>query len=53
MTKMLENRQVDTELRINAYLAVMQCADESTISRVQTVLEKEEVNQVLCNVWTH
>jgi Domain of unknown function (DUF1943)/Lipoprotein amino terminal region len=51
--KLLENRQADSELRINAYLAVMQCATEETLQRVQSVLESDEVNQVLSFIWTH
>lgn len=51
--KLLENRQADSELRINAYLATMQCATEETLQRVQTVLESDEINQVLSFIWTH
>lgn len=51
--KLLENRQADSELRINAYLATMQCASEETLQRVQTVLESDEINQVLSFIWTH
>jgi hypothetical protein len=51
--KLLENRQTDSELRINAYLAVMQCATDDTLQRVQSVLESDEVNQVLSFIWTH
>jgi hypothetical protein len=50
---LLENRQADSELRINAYLAVMQCASADTLVRVQRVLESDEINQVLSFVWTH
>lgn len=51
--KLLENRQADSELRINAYIATMQCASEETLQRVQTVLESDEINQVLSFIWTH
>jgi hypothetical protein len=51
--RILENKQVDAELRIHAYLAVMQCADRTVISRVRQLLEAEEVNQVGSFIWTH
>lgn len=50
---MFENHEADSELRINAYLAVMQCASEPTLRRVQAVLESDKINQVLSFVWTH
>ena len=50
---LLENTQADPELRINAYLAVMQCADETTIARIQRLLSSEEINQVGSFIWTH
>jgi len=53
MFKLLENKQKDSELRINAYLAVMQCADKAVVSRVRQLLETEEVNQVGSFIWTH
>jgi hypothetical protein len=53
MFAILENNQADSELRINAYLAVMQCANHATLQRVQAVLQSDEVNQVLSFIWTH
>ncbi len=35
----------DSELRINAYLALMGCPDEATVDLVKVLLEREEVNQ--------
>lgn len=49
----MENKQADAELRIMAYLAVMQCASEDTVGRVRTLLESDEVNQVGSFIWTH
>ncbi|GFO03307.1 apolipophorin [Plakobranchus ocellatus] len=43
----------DSELRIAAYLAVMECPYESVLERVKQQLEREEVNQVGSFVWTH
>jgi len=31
----------------------MQCANEETLQRIQTVLESDEINQVLSFIWTH
>lgn len=53
MYRLFENRQQDSELRIAAYLATMQCVDHVTLGRVRTVLDSEEVNQVGSFVWTH
>lgn len=51
--QLFENHQADSELRINAYLTVMQCASHHTLHRIQRVLETDEINQVLSFVWTH
>jgi hypothetical protein len=53
MLRLLEKREADSELRINAYLAAMKCVDDRTLQRVQTVLESEEINQVGSFIWTH
>jgi hypothetical protein len=53
MLRLLENREADSELRINAYLAAMKCVDDQTLRRVQTVIESEEINQVGSFIWTH
>ena len=50
---LLEDKQADSELRINAYLQTMQCADSATIDRVKVVLASEEINQVGSFIWTH
>ena len=50
---MFRNRDADSELRINAYLALMQCPTEFLISTIRRVLESEEVNQVGSFIWTH
>lgn len=43
----------DSEIRINAYLALIKCPTQDLLQQVQTVLENEEVNQVGSFVWTH
>ncbi|XP_076440191.1 uncharacterized protein LOC143279842 [Babylonia areolata] len=43
----------DSELRIAAYLAVMQCPSDSVLTQVRQALLAEEVNQVGSFVWTH
>lgn len=53
MFRMFANKELDSELRINAYLVVMQCADVTTISRLHGQLNSEVVNQVGSFVWTH
>jgi len=53
MMRLFETRAADAELRINAYLAVMQCVDRAIVDRVRRQLETEEVNQVGSFVWTH
>jgi len=53
MMTLLEDRELDSEVRINAYLAAMQCVDDQMLVRVQTVLESEEINQVGSFIWTH
>jgi len=53
MFRIYENKQLDSELRINAYLTVMQCLDSKVIDRVRTALRSEEINQVGSFVWTH
>ena len=36
----------EVEVRVAAYLAVMQCPTSSVIATVKNVLENEEINQV-------
>ena len=47
------SREADSELRINAYLALMQCPTEFLISTIRRTLESEDVNQVGSFIWTH
>ena len=49
----LRDVQEDSEIRINAYLAVMTCPTESDIENIKSLLESEEVNQVGSFIWTH
>ncbi|ELU16129.1 hypothetical protein CAPTEDRAFT_33454, partial [Capitella teleta] len=53
LLNILENTQVDSELRIHAYLVLMACPQESTLQRVVFMLQTEEVNQVGSFIWTH
>jgi len=43
----------DSEVRIAAYKALMECASDDLIRSVKIVLSKETVNQVGSYVWTH
>ncbi|KAJ8307373.1 hypothetical protein KUTeg_015457 [Tegillarca granosa] len=43
----------DSELRIGAYIALMECPSTSFLSRVKQTLETEEANQVGSFIWTH
>ncbi|XP_067677414.1 uncharacterized protein [Haliotis asinina] len=43
----------DPELRIEAYLAVMQCPSEETFSRIKGSLDSEKAAQVGSFVWSH
>ena len=43
----------DSELRINAYIALMKCPSQKVLSEVRQVLEKEKSNQVGSFVWSH
>jgi hypothetical protein len=51
--RLLDNKQADAELRINAYIAIMQCADKAIVDRVRNLLAEEEANQVGSFIWTH
>jgi len=53
MLSLLEDRELDAEVRINAYLAAMRCVDDQMLARVQRLLESEEINQVGSFIWTH
>ncbi|XP_067677413.1 uncharacterized protein [Haliotis asinina] len=43
----------DPELRIAAYLAVMQCPSEEIVSRIKVVFMSEKAEQVGSFVWSH
>ena len=49
----LRSTYTDSELRINAYLALMRCPSENTLVIVKRLLESEEINQVGSFIWTH
>ncbi|XP_061171948.1 uncharacterized protein LOC133181472, partial [Saccostrea echinata] len=51
--KVFNDKEEDSELRIAAYLALMQCPSTSILSTVRYALEKEEVNQVGSFIWSH
>ncbi|CAH1773813.1 unnamed protein product [Owenia fusiformis] len=53
LMNLFKNTEEDSELRIGAYLAVIQCPTVDIIEEVKTVLESEEINQVGSFVWTH
>lgn len=53
MLRLAESKEADSELRINAYLAAMQCVNDLMLPRIQTILESEEINQVGSFIWTH
>jgi len=51
--KLFQKADEDSELRINAYLAVMSCPTSDNLQKVKMVLSGEVVNQVGSFVWTH
>ena len=53
MIALLRNAEEDPELRIAAYLAVMECPNHDNLDAVKRVLETEQVNQVGSFIWTH
>ena len=53
LLSLFTNQVGDSELRINAYLAVMQCANPSVLTTIRETLASEQVNQVGSFVWTH
>lgn len=48
----LDTKQ-NTELRIGAYLAAMQCPSAQLLEEVKQALTHENINQVGSFVWTH
>ncbi len=53
LLELLRDARADPELRINAYLSLMECPTETILMDVKNVLESEEVNQVGSFIWTH
>ena len=51
--EILEDIHEDSEVRINAYLALMTCPTDRNIERIRLILNNEEVNQVGSFIWTH
>ncbi len=47
------NKELDSELRINAYITMMECPSSALLRDIRESLETEEVNQVGSFVWTH
>lgn len=47
------NSEEDSEVRIAAYKALMECPTNELLSRIRVALSKEEVNQVGSYVWSH
>ncbi|CAH1772638.1 unnamed protein product [Owenia fusiformis] len=45
--------QLDSEVRIGAYLMMMKCPTPSMMQDIRSILEEETVNQVGSFVWTH
>ncbi|XP_054278128.1 uncharacterized protein LOC128996709 [Macrosteles quadrilineatus] len=53
LLRLLQDKSEDSELRIAAYLGVLQCPTTSAVSRLRDVLHGEDTNQVLSFIWTH
>lgn len=53
LESILRTADLDSELRISAYLQLMRCPSPATLTTVQQVLEAEQVNQVGSFIWTH
>lgn len=53
LMRIFSNSELDSELRINAYLALMSCPSSPILRLVTRTLEQEEINQVGSFVWTH
>lgn len=47
-----ENQNENAEVRIAAYQQVMRCPSKSSVKRIKSVLQTEEVNQVGSYVWS-
>lgn len=53
MMALFRSKNEDSELRIAAYLSVIECPTEWVLDQVKETLESEEVNQVGSFVWSH
>ena len=53
LLEILKDVNEDSEIRINAYLALMTCPTENIIENIKTILVNEEINQVGSFIWTH
>jgi len=53
LLNIFKDHNQDSELRINAYLALMRCPSVQILDQVQESLASEPVNQVGSFVWTH
>lgn len=49
----LANHAENTEIRIAAYLAIMQCPSHAVVDKLLEILMKETMNQVGSFIWTH
>jgi len=46
LMRLLGDENEDSEVRINAYLMLMNCPNEDIVRQIQQILKDEEVNQV-------
>jgi len=53
LMRLLGDENEDSEVRINAYLMLMNCPNEDIVRQIQQILKDEEVNQVGSFVYTH
>jgi hypothetical protein len=53
LLELLHTTTADPELRINAYLMLLQCPGLDLVTQLQSLLQKEDVNQVGSFIWTH
>lgn len=53
MMQILRSQEMDSEIRITAYLALMACPDSELIDSIAGLLREENVNQVGSFIWTH
>ena len=51
--EVITDADVDSELRIASYLALMKCPTTGRLARIRQMLEYEPINQVGSFVWTH